>query len=241
MPARSSSPPVRSTSPHIPAVERGFEPGCHSCTAALPQPEPACRPGRVLVVGAGNSGLQIAEELDGTHEVVVAAGTQPDGVPQRFAGQDLFWWLVKLGLMNKTRRLRASPDASAAAATSPSAPPEGDGPPTASTSVRGSAQPTGAPLCSRTGPGPRWTSSSGQPGSGPTTRGSRRTHQPGRAAFARGGASEISGLWFLGLPWQRTRGSSLLGFVRRDAEHIAHHIAAHVRTHVGTHVSTAAG
>ena len=57
----------------------------------------------------------------------------------------------------------------------------------------------------------------------------------------REGRTDIKGLWTLGQPWQRTRGSALLGFVHRDAEHIAHHIAAHVRTHVGTHVSTAAG
>ena len=31
------------------------------------------------------------------------------------------------------------------------------------------------------------------------------------------GASSVPGLWFLGLPWQRNRGSSLLGFVHRDA------------------------
>jgi putative flavoprotein involved in K+ transport len=36
-----------------------------------------------------------------------------------------------------------------------------------------------------------------------------------------GGASDVSGLWFLGLPWQRTRGSSLLGFVHRDAADLA--------------------
>ena len=30
----------------------------------------------------------------------------------------------------------------------------------------------------------------------------------------------VPGLWFLGLPWQRTRGSALLGFVQRDAAHL---------------------
>lgn len=33
--------------------------------------------------------------------------------------------------------------------------------------------------------------------------------------------TDLPGLWVLGQPWQRTRGSSLLGFVQRDAEHIA--------------------
>jgi putative flavoprotein involved in K+ transport len=31
----------------------------------------------------------------------------------------------------------------------------------------------------------------------------------------------VAGLWFLGLPWQTNRGSSLLGFVQRDAERLA--------------------
>jgi len=35
------------------------------------------------------------------------------------------------------------------------------------------------------------------------------------------GRTDVPGLWVLGQPWQRTRGSSLLGFVERDAEHIA--------------------
>jgi putative flavoprotein involved in K+ transport len=30
----------------------------------------------------------------------------------------------------------------------------------------------------------------------------------------------VPGLYFLGLPWQHTRGSALLGFVADDAEHI---------------------
>ena len=34
------------------------------------------------------------------------------------------------------------------------------------------------------------------------------------------------GLYFLGLPWQHTRGSALLGWVKDDAEHIAERIDA---------------
>src|SRR3954454_24762040 len=42
------------------------------------------------------------------------------------------------------------------------------------------------------------------------------------------GVTDVPGLYFLGLPWQHTRGSALLGFVADDAAHIAAHIAAHV-------------
>jgi putative flavoprotein involved in K+ transport len=40
------------------------------------------------------------------------------------------------------------------------------------------------------------------------------------------GVSPVSGLYFLGLPWQHTRGSALLGFVGADASYIADRIAA---------------
>ena len=72
--------------------------------------------GPVLVVGAGNSGLQIAAELAATRPVTVAVGTRPPMLPQRFLGRDLFWWLTRLGLITKTadsrlaRRLRKKGD-----------------------------------------------------------------------------------------------------------------------------------
>ena len=40
------------------------------------------------------------------------------------------------------------------------------------------------------------------------------------------GVSPVPGLYFLGLPWQHTRGSALLGFVGTDAAHIADHLTA---------------
>jgi putative flavoprotein involved in K+ transport len=36
----------------------------------------------------------------------------------------------------------------------------------------------------------------------------------------------VTGLYFLGLTWQHTRGSALLGFVNDDAAHLAHDITA---------------
>ena len=40
------------------------------------------------------------------------------------------------------------------------------------------------------------------------------------------GVTTAAGLYTLGLPWQHTRGSALLGWVGADAEFIAAHIAA---------------
>ena len=44
------------------------------------------------------------------------------------------------------------------------------------------------------------------------------------------GASAVPGLWFIGLPWQHSRGSALLGFVGDDATWVADQVASHVRT-----------
>ena len=55
--------------------------------------------GHVLVVGGGNSGFQIAEELAGTRNVDLAVGKRVPPLPQRLLGKDLFWWLSGVGFM----------------------------------------------------------------------------------------------------------------------------------------------
>jgi putative flavoprotein involved in K+ transport len=47
----------------------------------------------------------------------------------------------------------------------------------------------------------------------------------GRVVHERG-VTAAPGLYFLGLTWQYTRGSALLGWVKHDAQHLAQHIAA---------------
>ena len=44
------------------------------------------------------------------------------------------------------------------------------------------------------------------------------------------GVTELPGLYFLGLPWQHTRGSALIGWVKDDAEFIAQRIGAFARS-----------
>src|SRR3954465_8349124 len=99
--------------PFIPQVAPGFDAAVtqlHSTEYRNPQSLP---PGPVLVVGGGNSGLQIAEELVGTREVDVSVGEKVPMLPQRLLGRDLFWWLTHLGFMRGNtatrlgRRLRA--------------------------------------------------------------------------------------------------------------------------------------
>ena len=53
------------------------------------------------------------------------------------------------------------------------------------------------------------------------------------------GVTALPGLYFLGLPWQHTRGSALLGWVKDDAELIAQRIGAVARSHAAAGASPA--
>src|SRR5947209_11156820 len=62
----------------------------HSAGYRNPQALP---PGPVLVVGAGNSGFQIAEELASTRQVDLSIPANAPALPQRLAGKALLWGL----------------------------------------------------------------------------------------------------------------------------------------------------
>jgi putative flavoprotein involved in K+ transport len=72
--------------------------------AALP-------PGRILIIGSGQSGCQVAEELlEAGREVVLACGKAP-WAPRRIGEQDLFWWLAESGFLDGTVESLPSPAA----------------------------------------------------------------------------------------------------------------------------------
>ena len=60
----------------------------------------------MLVVGGGNTGFQIAEELSATREVHLSIGSRQTPLPQRILGRDLFWYLEKTGLIRKSTETR---------------------------------------------------------------------------------------------------------------------------------------
>jgi putative flavoprotein involved in K+ transport len=62
--------------------------------------------GAVLVVGAGASGAQIAEELHRSGRRVYLAVGQHNRMPRRYRGQDLTWWFGALGLFDMTPEQR---------------------------------------------------------------------------------------------------------------------------------------
>ena len=62
----------------------------YSCPDAL-------EPGGVLIVGSGQTGCQVAEELDAAgRKVFLSCGRAP-WAPRRMGGRDLVWWIVESG------------------------------------------------------------------------------------------------------------------------------------------------
>jgi len=198
----------------------------HSARYRNPQALP---PGPVLVVGGGNSGFQIAEELAAaSRRVDLSIASKQPVLPQRLAGKDLFWWLTRLGLMRVSTESRLGRRMSRRDFIIGSS--------------RRRLQKQGVRFR------PRLTGAGGhsvQFADGSTlgadvviwATGYRPDyswiHVPGVAwdgqVTHRRGVTDVPGLYFLGLTWQHSRGSALLGFVNEDAAYLAGRIAAHQR------------
>jgi putative flavoprotein involved in K+ transport len=82
--------------PHIPPIATTLDPSIqqlHSHHYRSPADLP---PGRVLLIGTGQSGIQLAEELaEAGREVVLAVG-RCGTVPRVYRDRDFFWWLRQL-------------------------------------------------------------------------------------------------------------------------------------------------
>ena len=89
--------------PYVPPVTQrlgGSVAQLHSAAYRNPRALPD---GPVLVVGGGNSGFQIAEELARAgRRADLSIATKLPALPQRLRGKDLFWWLTRLGLLRVT-------------------------------------------------------------------------------------------------------------------------------------------
>jgi putative flavoprotein involved in K+ transport len=181
--------------------------------------------GTVLVVGGGNTGYQIATELSATHQVHLAIGARQTPLPQRLAGRDLFWWLQTTKLLNTQVDSRLGQKLS--------------GRDTLVGSTRRAAKRHGVELKPRATDASERTVSFADgtelsvdavilaTGFGPNHSWVTLPvfRSQGDVVHERG-VTAMPGLYFLGLPWQHTRGSALLGWVKDDAEYIARQVAA---------------
>ena len=73
--------------------------------------ETALPKGSVLIIGGGQSGCQIAEELhEAGRKVFLSCGRAP-WTPRRFGGHDLVWWIIESGFWSRTIAALQSPAA----------------------------------------------------------------------------------------------------------------------------------
>jgi putative flavoprotein involved in K+ transport len=72
-------------------------------------------PGPVLVVGSGQSGCQIAEELQLAGRTVFLACGRAPWLPRRIGEHDLFWWASETGFLDATLESLPAPAARLAA------------------------------------------------------------------------------------------------------------------------------
>ena len=97
-------PKIPTFSTNIPAEITQLHSGHYRNPGQLPD-------GTVLVVGSGQSGMQIAEELyQNGRKVYLCIGTAPR-VPRRYRGRDIVAWLVDTGFFDQTVDKLPSPKA----------------------------------------------------------------------------------------------------------------------------------
>jgi len=197
--------------------------------------------GTVLVVGGGNTGFQIAKELSATHKVVLSVGSRQTPLPQRPLGRDLFWWLTKARILDKSVESRLGRRLSTRDTLIGS-------------SRRKLRKDYGVELKPRVvyanGRTVRFEGGSELEVSAVIWATGYRldyswiklpvVDEDSRPRHRRG-VTDLAGLYFLGLTWQHTRGSALIGWVKDDAEFIAERIAQYQESKARPSVRTPAG
>jgi putative flavoprotein involved in K+ transport len=185
-------------------------------------------PGRVIVVGGANTGYQIAEELAADHEVILAVGSRLIALPLRLLGRHLFWWLTKLGMQRISVDWRLGRRLSERDALIGSSPdkakrhgvtlkPRAVGASARNVRFADGTESEADAIIWATG----YQSDHSWINVPVFDEGGRPRHHRG--------VTDEAGLYFLGLQWQYTRGSALLGFVSDDARYLARQIIARSR------------
>lgn len=182
--------------------------------------------GPVVIVGAGSSGGQIAVECSREREVILSMSKPITYLPYKFLGRSLFWWYDKLGLLEKGpetrigKKMRAKPDPmygfelkKLIEANVIKVKPRAVHARQALIEFADQSTVHVKNVIWATGyySDYSWIKI-------PTL-----FDQNGEIIHKKG-ISSVHGLYFLGLPWQTSRGSGLVGWVGRDAKFISEQV-----------------
>jgi putative flavoprotein involved in K+ transport len=212
--------------PSVPNIASGFSPDVMQFTPENYKNAAQTPNGTVLVVGDGATGRDIAGDLSASHQVLLATGHPRRLLPERILGRSSWWWFDELGI------LKLSAETALGKYIQKRDPFPGRGKTLNSLEARGVqvvpklvnaaggqvtfANGTSAEIHSviwATGyhDSSHWVAI-------PEVKDAHGTY------LHRHGISPIPNFYFIGRPWQRSRGSALITGVGADAQFITNHI-----------------
>lgn len=182
--------------------------------------------GSALVVGAGDSGVQILNEISKTDRTVYFSGnTNINSIPQEILGKTLWWWFSRVGFLSAHKYSWIGKKLSKG------------GQPVIGTDVKTLFKEQNVKCVGRTLDATKnhicfekgnisdiknivWAT-----GFKPNFKWIDNLELDDEQ-YPKNyrGISDIDGLFFLGLPWLYTRGSATLGGVKKDAKHLSKYI-----------------
>ena len=87
--------------PYVPEIARNLDSEVNQITSTQYRNPGLLPPGGVLVVGAGASGSQIAEELANAGRSVTLSVSRHRRLPRRYRDKDILWWVDRMGIFRE--------------------------------------------------------------------------------------------------------------------------------------------
>jgi putative flavoprotein involved in K+ transport len=97
--------------PHIPEAARVLSTSVLNLHSSAYRNPASVPDGRVLVIGASASGVQIADELTRQGRDVSLAVGRHTRLPRTWRGHDIFWWMNRMGILAERTRDMTDPEA----------------------------------------------------------------------------------------------------------------------------------
>lgn len=92
--------------PHVPAIAHGLAPSILSLHAHEYRRAQMLPPGGFLLVGSGQTGVQLAEELAAAGRQVTLSVGRCGSAPRSYRGHDIFWWFRQLATTGAANGVR---------------------------------------------------------------------------------------------------------------------------------------